>query len=492
MRRSLSHKNSREIAQDFSQDSLRKREAEFRRETSGKASRFSIAVIGAGMAGLCSAVTAAGILKERGIGCRSVAVLDAGTEPGRKLLVTGNGRCNVTNLLQSPECYRTEEPGERDRFGLGRKELSEEVIAFLRDELHVLCHDRNGYVYPRTDQAATIQQALAARCRELGIVLVCSTRVTDLSRECADSKSIYRLETDGGKMFRADAVILASGGMISEPYGCRGDGYRFAEAFGHRCIPPAPALCELKVHSDGLKRAAGVRTHGKVTLFVGGQEQASSEGELQLNKDSVSGIPVFQVSRYAGRAFGREVTAVLDFLPEVNSSDWKREISRRLQELNLKEAGQKTLQELCLGLIPDKAASWLITDLGGVPEQKLKGLQERIGEEGCRLFMTQLFGSMREKRLPVTGTAGYEKAQVSSGGIRLSEMTDHLESRCALGLFCAGEVLDVDGMCGGYNLTFALHSGRIAGRAAAQRCSRESSPTGSASDQTGGLSICWN
>lgn len=436
-----------------------------------------LVVIGGGMAGLCSAVTAARELKRTDGRGLSVLILDAGCEPGSKLLVTGNGRCNVTNLDQRPGCYRTEEPSAARRLGLGDAALAEEVIRFLRDELHVLCHDRHGYVYPRTDQAVTVQKALLARCRELGVQICSNVRVMDLHR-AEDGQ--YRLELPTGKQVYADAVLLAAGGMVSAQYGCCGDGYRLAAKLGHQCIPPAPALCALRVQNPGLKRAAGVRTHGRVSVLLNQRELASSEGEIQLNRDTISGIPVFQVSRYAGRALTAScadqngsckaagILAVLDFLPELAQTDWEQERKRRLQEIGTPEAGRQTLQDFCLGLLPDKAVAWLIEDQGGIPEQKLRAICDRVGVEGCRSFLSRLLDSMRRKILPVVGTADYDKAQATSGGIRLSEMSDSLESKLSGGFFAAGEVLDVDGMCGGYNLTFAVHSGRIAGKASAE------------------------
>lgn len=453
----------------------------------------SVAVIGGGMAGLCGAIAAAVKLADPAAPCRtalqagrpeigtpSVLVLDAGTEPAKKLLVTGNGRCNVTNLYQHPACYRTEEPAELERFGIGLPERSGEVIRFLQEELHVLCHDRNGYVYPRTDQAGTVQRALLNRCRELGISLCSGVRVRGLRRE---EQGTYLLETGTHQVLRADAVLLAAGGMVSALYGCTGDGYRLAKGFGHRCAPPAPALCELRVCSENLKRAAGIRTHGRVSLRINAQEAASSEGELQLGKETISGIPVFQISHFAGRAFAasahrlpsdREtpaaaVTAVLDFLPEVSDKEWERERLLRLQNALLPQTMERTLQDFCLGLLPDRAAAWLIADLGGVPEQKLRTRYEREGRSAYLAFLHSLLDSMRCKELVITGTADYEKAQVTSGGILLSELSNGMESRLSPGLFLAGEVLDVDGICGGYNLTFALYSGRIAGKAAAER-----------------------
>ncbi len=448
-------------------------------------------VIGGGMAGLCGAIEAAK-------GGYSVLVLDAGKEPGRKILATGNGRCNITNYHQDKECYRSDEPKEAERLGLGRQELAGEVVTFLKEELGVLCHERNGYVYPRTDQASTIQKALIARTRELGVRICSNVRAEDLIQtgdgryqilvapadEAAQLSQLNQL--DGGPLpqmhrITADAVILATGGLVSDQYGCRGAGYFMAQNLGHHCAVMAPALCSIRIaetEKRSLSMAAGIRTHGKIALYEDGQKMASSEGELQLTAEGISGIPAFQVSRYLNKAYASKeqsaackkmpvYTAALDFLPELGEDLWEQERAKRLAKAAV-FAG--TLQDFCLGLVPDRVASWLIADLGAVAEQKVRKRIEREGLESTVEFLQKLLDAMRCKELtavPSFEMSCYEKAQVTAGGVLLSEIQSNMESRYAARCYFAGELLDVDGMCGGYNLTFAIHSGLLAGRAAA-------------------------
>ena len=176
-----------------------------------------------------------------------------------------------------------------------------------------------------------------------------------------------------------------------------------------------------------------------------------------MTADGISGIPVFQISRFAARSLKdtpeKEITAVLDFLPELSEEEWKREKMRRLLQMSEKD----TLGDFCLGLVPDKMAAYLIADLSEVRERKISNLKDRSIPE-------KLLDRMRNKTVRITGTADFEKAQVTAGGIPLSEITEEMESRFAKGVYLAGELLDVDGCCGGYNLTWAMHSGRLAGR----------------------------
>ena len=448
-----------------------------------------LVVIGGGMAGLCATIEAAK-------GGSPVLVLDAGKEPGKKILATGNGRCNITNDWQGPECYRSDEPLELERLGIGSPELSREVRSFFQKELGVLCHDRNGYVYPRTDQASTVQKALIAKAIELGVRICSDVRATDLIRmgdgryqiaaapaaaaehlEYRDVNSVSEI-----RRITTDAVILAAGGLVSGLYGCRGNGYSMAQNLGHHLAVTAPALCSIRIDETErrcLSMAAGIRTHGKIMLYEDDCEMASSEGELQLTAEGISGIPAFQVSRFLNKAYASAVhsgecthtpsfTAVLDFLPELESDQWEQERANRLSKA---DSFMGTLQDFCLGLVPDRVAAWLIADLGGVAEQKVRKRIEKDGKESALEFLNQLLAAMRCKKLPAVPScemACYEKAQVTAGGVLLSEISGSMESRFSKRCYLAGELLDVDGMCGGYNLTFAIHSGRLAGRAAAE------------------------
>lgn len=463
-----------------------------RQHRSGHERDCSLLVIGGGMAGLCAAISAG--LAWKGSTPPEILLLDANKEPGKKLLVTGNGRCNITNRVQNAGCYRSSaDAGIKESFFSDCKRWQEQLLAFLHDELGVLTHERQGYVYPRSDQAATIQRALLRKAGELGIQIVSGVRAESV-RICTEGNGHKRFlaATSGltsGTGIYADAVILATGGMVSGIYGCTGDGYRIAAALGHRVNKPFPALCMVLSSDAGLKRLAGLRTTAEIRLYSNGKMLASARGELQFTADGISGIPAFQVSRYAGGADAdHPVTAVIDFLPELSDAEWDRIFSQRLQkaqeeiaavksaaEDNRRTCSSSSLQEVLLGLVPDKAAAFLIDRCGEVPERKLYKLP--CPEE----TLERLLSLVRHTEFAVTGTPGFEKAQVTAGGVALSEIDAGMESRRVPGLYLAGELLDVDGICGGYNLTFAFHSGSAAGENAAGRLMNKN-----------GDNNCWN
>lgn len=435
------------------------------------------------MAGLTAAIYAG--LSWEGRKPLDIVLLDANKEPGKKLLVTGNGRCNITNLVQNADCYRSSRDALKAFVCSDCTSWPEQLLVFLHSELGVLTHERQGYVYPRSDQAATIQRALLRRAEALGIQILPGVRATSVSM-CPDEngRRQFLVTASGlpsGTSVRAASVILATGGMVSGAYGCVGDGYQFAQSLGHSVTKRFPALCMLLSKDPGLQRLSGVRTMGEIRLYSDRQMLASSRGELQFTAEGISGIPTFQVSRYAAGADAEHpVTAVIDFLPELSEAEWDQICGQRLdkacEEISAaKQAvlegrsirGTSLLQEFLLGLVPDKTAAFLIERCGEVPERKLYKLPHP------QQLLRRLLGLVRHTEFEVTGTPGFERAQVTAGGVSLSCINAGMESVKVPGLYMAGELLDVDGICGGYNLTFAFHSGSAAGKSAARRLMKE-------------------
>ena len=476
-----------------------------------------IAVIGGGASGCMAAIAAAQA------GSR-VTIFEKNEKIGKKIYATGNGRCNLTNLFLDSSCYHTQEKqssgGETGRKNTANTDdisrvLSligrfsrEDLIRFFR-EAGVPVHDRDGYVYPRTDQAETVVEALKKCMRQLGIQIC--TDCTVLGIEKAEQKSgrdsfciHYSIsahekavsfnsgrgkEKKKGKgtagtisvkagpkpasrtaesaavekqdSFCCDAVILCTGGMAGPAFGCSGDGYRFAESLDHSVVRPLPALTRLESGDPALRRAAGVRCHASVMLMkVCGSEYSVfgfEDGELQITDKSISGIPVFQISGQAARLLsqGHKVCVRIDFLPEFSQEEFEEELDKRLRQ----DRGQM-LGDFLLGLAHRKVVDLVLAREGLQAEMKAR----RFSDRELRAIMQKL----RAFDLQVTGTGGFDHAQVTSGGVPLSEVDDSLQSQMCRGLFLAGELLDVDGRCGGYNLQWAMTSGTLAGRSAAR------------------------
>ena len=253
------------------------------------------------------------------------------------------------------------------------------------------------------------------------------------------------------------AVILACGGMAAPKTGSDGNGYALAESFGHLIADPVPALVQLRCQGDFWKSVAGVRTEAVLDLFIDGQKRSTVRGELQLTDYGISGIPVFQFSREAAYAllYQKQVSVKIDFLP-----DHEEEAYRRFWEHRFDMGKEQTLEQFLTG-ISNKKINQLVIRLAGCKPSDTAG---RL-PEGKRRKIAELY---RHFTVTVCGTNGFEQAQASAGGILAEELTDRLESIYAPGLFLAGEIIDMDGICGGYNLQWAWTSGAIAGKAAAE------------------------
>ncbi|SDZ81192.1 hypothetical protein SAMN02745687_00579 [Lachnospiraceae bacterium NK3A20] len=389
----------------------------------------------------------------------AVLVLDAGRKPGAKIYATGNGRCNLTNFVQNETCYYTD--GDTDPYLFMQRFGSDALREFFL-RMGVRLHDRNGYVYPATDQAGTIVQALLHRLRQLKIPVLSDTRVTKLE-QLPDGG--FAMTAADGRNFRAERVILAAGGRVSKAFACDGSGYEMARQLGHSLIAQVPALCSLTSPLEDINLMAGVRAEGSLTLTIDGQSIRTETGEIQLTDYGVSGIPAFQVSRIAGRALkaGRKVSAILNFLPEFSDAAFEAYRKRKLESLS----GEDCVLDILAGAVNDRIAAFLYQRHHLIAEKKLKKLGSAAE---IAALAGELLSECRRLVIPIDGTNGYDKAQVTAGGIPLDEVDpDTMESKITPGLYLAGEILDVDGICGGYNLTFAMCTGYEAGCAAAKK-----------------------
>ena len=417
-----------------------------------------VAVIGGGASGCMAAITAA----QAGA---DVHIFEKNEKPGKKLYATGNGRCNLTNLHMDDSCYHTR-TADKNGSSLIHSAIERyspaDQIRFFAD-LGVPVYDRDGYVYPRTNQAQTVVRALEKRIAALGIRVHTGCPVRKIRRSQQGTKAddaVFYVDCNDREARAFDTVILCTGGMAGPQYGTTGDGYRLAASFSHRIRTPLPALTALECKGQFLKRAAGVRCRAAVTLYTGNDKkqirEGREEGEVQMTDYGISGIPVMQISGMAARLLEskQRVFVQIDFLPEFSDSAFSDEIERRMREDR-----SQMLGDLFLGLVHKKILDLLLAEKGLQAEMKAR----RIDDAGIR----QILQSMREYTLEVIQVKSFKQAQVTSGGILLEDTDADFQSRLQPGLFFAGEVLDVDGRCGGYNLQWAFATGYIAGLAAA-------------------------
>lgn len=384
----------------------------------------SVLVIGAGASGITAAIFAA----REGA---HVTVLEHNEKPGKKLCATGNGRCNLSNEKQNREAYRGEAP---DFVNAIFAQFFLEDTRLFFENLGLALQSRNGYLYPRSNQAASVLSVLLMEAKRLSVKIKTREHVREIKRLAGG----FSVLTDTWH-YEADAVILASGSLAGNISGADGSGYALARSLGHSLIKPLPALVPLRCKGSKMKWA-GVRAEGEAVLSIDGQATFRDRGELQLTEYGVSGIPIFQISRYAVRALerGQKVRLFLNFLPE-----YKKEEAMRFLKERREKFPQRSKKELLTGLFPEKLISFF-----------------------CE--QPELFKAVCELELEVVSAYSMESAQVCSGGIPGAEVhAETLESALVPGLFFAGEILNVDGACGGYNLQWAWSSGAVAGMWAA-------------------------
>lgn len=405
-----------------------------------------VAVIGGGAAGMMAAITAA----REGV---KVTILEHKDRIGKKILSTGNGRCNFTNTFQTPACYRSD---NRDfAWNIIQKFNVEKTISFFK-ELGIYPKDRNGYLYPYSDQAAAILEVLQIEIAKLNICVMTEINVLDIQ----PVKRGIRVTTDK-KTITVDSVILACGSKAAPVTGSDGSGYQLAKLLGHRIVPVLPALVQLRCAEKFYKSISGVRVQGTVEIYADDIFLASDTGEIQLTNYGISGIPVFQVSRYAAKALYQKqsVTAVLNFMPDMNKDEFLSFLQERITL-----CPHKTLDEFFTGIFPKKLCELWIR-LSRLPKEMR--VSDLSGEQLEKLVLL-----IQHLRTHITETNAFEQAQICCGGVDTTEINpDTLESNYVPGIYFAGELLDVDGICGGYNLQWAWSSGFVAGKEAAGNAS---------------------
>lgn len=401
-----------------------------------------IAVIGGGASGMMAAITAASKGAE-------VTIYESKDRLGKKILATGNGKCNFTNLVQEDFCYR----GRNASFSCAARNTFtvEDTLEFFK-KIGIEPKVRNGYVYPNSEQASSVADALVMELRARKVKIKQETVYSVKGRK----NEFYIKSEQGQNVF--DRVILCCGSCAGMKNPNEFTGYRLAECLGHHITPLFPALVQLRCKEKWLKTVSGVRTEGIVTVLENDRTIAEEKGELLFTDYGLSGIPIFQVSRFAGEALqrGSKVTCRLDLLPGYTLEETEQLLLRRFETLK-----NRTAEELLTGILNHKLNYVLLKECRIEPEADSKTAYQSSDFSRLAAFYKGLL-------CHVTESNPFANAQVCAGGADTSEINDNtMESYLVPGLYFAGELLDVDGTCGGYNLQWAWSSGYVAGLHAA-------------------------
>ena len=456
--------------------------------------KTTVAVIGGGAAGMMAAIEAA---RAGAI----VTLIEKNPQLGKKLAMTGNGRCNYTNLDMSDRIGGKFRGFHPEFAAPALDALPPEAVLDWFRAIGVEPRFRGSYVYPNSDQASAVVDALREELHRLSVKVHYNAEV----------KNIQRIEKDAGYFMiqctdatvKADRVILAAGSKAAPKTGSNGDGYFIARKLGHTIVPYVPALCGIRCAGDAFRALAGIRTEAALELSVDGCCVDREAGELQLVDYGISGIPVFQLSRYAAYALqeGKKAAVYINFLPGFTEAGAAVRNSKRAYsdsgistiEVSAAKNAQNARAEVSCCAAKAEDPKDLAVQLYRQRQERLAGrkmesfftglLHQKLGQLLLRMASVRPelpVAELSEKQLRSLASLsvrfkaecvemnGFLQAQVVAGGVDTTEVDPGtMASRLVPGLYFAGEVLDIDGICGGYNLQWAWASGFVAGRHAA-------------------------
>lgn len=404
-----------------------------------------IAIVGGGAAGLLAAICAA----RNGA---SPVIIERLDRVGKKILATGNGRCNMTNIYTDISSFH----GRNTKFvygALGQFDVEQTMTFFEGLGIHCKVED-GGKVYPYSDQASSVLDVLRYEVGRLGV----EERVEATAVKVKRNKAGYIISLKSGEEIFADKVILAAGGKASPNLGSNGSGYDLAAAFGHKLIAPFPALVQLRLDATFLKAIKGVKFEGEAAVGIGDSILQRERGEILYTDYGISGPPILQLSRRASEQLekDRKPWIKVDMFPHINEGEFLELLKARI-----KNAGDKPLDISFIGLINKKLIPILIKDSG------IQDIHKPCNEVS-KDEIAKMSDRLKGWSFKIVGTQSWTEAQVTAGGIDVADINPKtMESKLSAGLYIAGEILDIDGDCGGFNLQWAWSSGYTAGYHAA-------------------------
>lgn len=398
---------------------------------------YDIAIIGGGAAGLAAAITAGACNVKR------IVVLESSQRIGRKILATGNGRCNLSHQSISPSDYRGSVPAEKVLSDFG-----DAVDFFASLGLHIRTDDQ-GRMYPYTMAASSVLDVLRSACMQYSVEEICSQRVRALEK----CKNQWKILTDTDEFF-ASAVIFAAGGHAAGKLGTDGSAWQILRNLGVTITPPRPILCPVLSDERILKSLKGIRAKASVSLYHKETLIATETGEVQFTQNALSGICIFNLAEWIPATSQNEYSVHLDLIPELS----QKETVSMLHQFADARYGADCLMWLT-GFVQKPIALHILKQAGIRTDRNCTSLTGKQMSDISKLLHDNIF--------PVLGLASFEQAQATAGGISASELDDTLQLKHHPGLYAAGEVLDIHSICGGYHLHWAWSSGVYAARNAA-------------------------
>jgi predicted Rossmann fold flavoprotein len=404
---------------------------------------YDLAIVGGGASGLAAAVMA------RRLGA-NIVLLERGARVGKKLLATGNGRCNLTNTSASPADYY----GGVPLISEAMKAFPPEKVMEFFESLGILClKTRGDRVFPLCDQASAVLDALRYAVDEAGGV-----NLLNFDAAKIEKNEVFRITAADGRQVSARRVILATGGPASPSVGGTDAGFGLFRQMRHRVTKLLPALTQLETKVEPIRALKGIRIDGRISILVDGRSAAADSGDILFTEYGLSGTAVMAVSRFGAIALDNGLRAEAS----VATLDMSEDAAVRLLESRRAAMPRRALEDFLTGAANKRLGQTIVKAAGAVPLSREAGT---LTDAEIRAIARLLV----DFRLPVTGTRGFASAQVTAGGADADEfIPETLESRRVPGLYACGEALDVDGPCGGYNLQWAWASGLFAAQNASK------------------------
>jgi predicted Rossmann fold flavoprotein len=410
-----------------------------------------VIVVGGGASGIMAAI----IAKRSGA---DVTILERNPRIGKKILVTGNGRCNFTNIHTDVSHYHGKNP--KFIYGALYKFDVSHTIAFF--EKLGIAHkmEEKGKAFPMSDQASSILDCLMYELNESGVKVLCNSYVKDIEK----SKKGFKVYLENGTIYRCDNIVLATGGKAMPYTGSDGNGYDIAGKLGHNIVDVFPALVQLKLEGLYFNQIHGVKFVGTAELIYNNKSVAKDRGDILFTNYGISGPPILQLSRKAGEFLndGKEAMLKVILIDTMTREELNRFLTQRFKNMP-----RRTVEFSLVGFVNKRLIPVLLKEAG------IKDLKSQVGNLSAK-DREKIVGILTDWRFKIRGTKSWQSAQVTAGGVDTSEINPNtMESKLVKGLFFAGEIMDIDGECGGFNLQWAWSSGFLAGQCAADLCHYE-------------------
>jgi hypothetical protein len=407
---------------------------------------YDFVVIGGGPAGMMAAATAA----KEGL---KVLLTDKNEKPGKKLYITGKGRCNVTNYGELEDFINSITTNKKFLYSAFNNFNNHQLIALLNDFGVKTKVERGNRVFPESDKSSDIIKGFQRYLDKLQVTTMLNTEVKEI---IAENNQIKGVLLNNNKTINCNSVLIATGGMSYKHTGSTGDGYRMAKELGHKIIEPKPALIPLVIAENWVKDLQGLALKNvSVTLNVGGKDITTQFGEMLFTHFGVSGPIILTTSSIMKDTKGTNRKLYIDLKPALTVEQLDKRIQRDFSKYTNKQV-QNALDDL----LPKR----LIPIITG-----LTGLGDKVVNQISKKERQALVETIKKLELTITGTRPINEAIVTSGGIKTNEINPStMESKLVKGLYFAGEVIDVDAVTGGYNLQIAFSTGYLSGLSAAK------------------------